>query len=88
MTAKKAVPRPKIVCCKAWTDVGHQQRALWAWQVLHEYAHSRIPFSVATFASTARIEREEAVRLIAEGVSLKWLHLAGHTYFGRLTKKR
>lgn len=77
-------------CCKPWAEVPAAQRNEWPWQVLHEYGHSRVPFTPATLAVAARVDPSRARELIAEGVALKWIWPADPevSWYGRLTKKR
>lgn len=82
--------RRKLACCRQWEDaVTIEQRAEWPWQVVHEFSHSRIPFTVATLADRARISEDVATVLADEGLSMKWLHMLGERlYVGALQRKR
>lgn len=82
--------RPRVYeCCKAWDDLGADRRARWDWQVIHQFSHSRVPFSVATFAERANVDQERALYLIGEAKSLKWLFTGDPgTWHGRLPTRR
>lgn len=82
--------RRKLTCCRHWEDgVTPEQRAQWPWQVVHEFAHSRIPFTVGTLADRARTDEDVAAALADEAQAMGWLRMLGvGLYVGALQKKR
>lgn len=89
--AKKAPSaKQRSGCCKAWDDLAAAQRAEWAWQVLHEMAHSRVPFSVRRLADLARLDLQTATQLAASGRIRKWITYTDTPglLVGALSKKR
>lgn len=80
-----------LVCCKPWGDLPASQRNQWRWQVLHQFAHSAIPFSIGTFAERANTDDVTAQYLVHEGKERKWLRTedaANGIYVGRLAHRR
>lgn len=83
-------------CCKAWDDLPAERRAKWGWQVLHTWAHSRVPFTVDRLADTGRISIDQAAKAVEIARQRKWLFRAGggastpddHLYVGRLAPRR
>lgn len=81
--------RTVLECCAPWDHVDPARRAQWDWQVLHQLAHGRVPFTVAYFAEQARVDVARAEYLIGEGRVLKWIWQPGPGLFtGLLTKRR
>jgi hypothetical protein len=57
-------------CCQAWEHLPAADRDTWAWQVLHQLAHSSVPFSVAAVAEVARANSDQ---LINEAQRRRWI---------------
>jgi hypothetical protein len=82
--------RRKLACCRRWEDdVTEAQRREWPWQVVHEFGHSRIPFTVATLADRARVDEDVAGALADEALARDFLRMLGPgLYVGALQRKR
>lgn len=81
-----ASPAP---CCKKWDELPAARRQKWPWQVLHTYAHSRVPFTVGRLAEVGLITEEQAAKAVQIAVERDWVHLAGpKLYVGRLAARR
>jgi hypothetical protein len=60
-------------CCTAWDALDPAVRGIWAWQVLHQLAHSDVPFTAARFAELAREDDDVAGDLIAYARRRRWI---------------
>jgi hypothetical protein len=77
-------PAAGVGCCPAWDRLADVDRAQWAWQVLHQLAHSRIPFSAERFTNLAECSGAEAGRLIAIARHYRWIVHYDGQWVGRL----
>jgi hypothetical protein len=76
-------------CCEPWQQLTNTERETWAAQALHQFAHSRVPFTVDWYADIARLGREPALRRIGWAEQMDWIAVAGPgLYVGRLAKGR
>jgi hypothetical protein len=77
-------------CCKPWIDEPPSRRRVWAWQAVHQYAHSRVPFSVERFGTVADVDAVQASKIIAAAVNRDWITPvnADGLYVGRLKARR
>lgn len=93
-TGRRPHPDPPV-CCDLWTTFRYRTRP---WAVLHELAHSRIPFSVTFLAEQTEIDATQAEAMCRKAEVLQWVtqpHLDGDLkpgvtalYVGQLTRKR
>jgi len=63
-------------CCAGWKKLDDRRRAEKAWQLLHQLAHGRIPFSPVTLAELADIDETVAADLMKQAVWMRWLYVA------------
>ena len=68
--AKAAEP---VACCVAWGRLPADKREIWCWQVLHQLAHSPVPFNRSQLIELARVTRFGAEVLIAYGHDHRWI---------------
>lgn len=80
---------PAIVCCRDWMELPATKRDRWAWQVIHQLAHSRVTFSVRTFADLAKVPDKEAEEMVQEARRWKWVWVTAQgVWVGRLAKRK
>lgn len=95
-TGASPVRREPTNCCKAWEDLPAERRAKWGWQVLHQWSHSRIPFSAQRLSDVGRLDDVEAAgKAIEIALQRKWIFRADRSasggaelYVGRLTARK
>jgi hypothetical protein len=77
-------PATATGCCPAWDRLAGVDRSQWAWQVLHQLAHSRIPFTTDGFTHLAGCAGPEAGRLITIARHHRWIVHRDGVWLGRL----
>lgn len=73
-------------CCAAWQALDVAQRQTWSWQVLHQAAHNRVPFSLHWLARTAHLDKSDAEQLVKDGTDRGWVRQDGRLWVGQLDK--
>jgi hypothetical protein len=93
--------KPKPECCDRWEAfvADRAERKLGVhlvWRVVHRYAHSRLPFSLATLATAAHTTEANAGRVVEGAVDAEWIarvqpewdgQLPAPVWFGRLERR-
>jgi hypothetical protein len=65
--------RKRYECCREWDLFEPKDRAKWDWQVIHQFAHSRTTFTLATLQDRAHCDERRAADLIHLAQELKWI---------------
>lgn len=65
--------RTKIECCRKWEDLDPADRRRMQWQVLHQLAHSRLPFSLERYAELAGVSLVDATALVGVARERSWV---------------
>lgn len=91
--------RPARHCCSAWFDITRDEGdpPPWAWQVIHEIAHGRVPFTVSQLAAIGQIDPAWTEEIVGEALKKTWVvevnpesYMTEPTvqYVGHLPRKR